>query len=119
MKTADGSFHYCYNAQAVVDADQQVIIAAELGNSATDIHQLIPMITTTVDTVGVMPQTWGADAGYCSAANLKHTTGLETAHQTEFFISTRRMKHDAPTPDAPQDPMPAALTPRLLGWPRG
>lgn len=111
MKTADGSFHYCYNAQAVVDADQQVIIAAELGNNATDVQQLVPMITTTVDTVGVMPRTWGADAGYCSAANLEHTTGLEAAHQTEFFISTRRMKHGAPTLDAPQGQILAAATP--------
>ena len=33
MKTADGSFHYCYNAQAVVDADYQVIIATQTGSS--------------------------------------------------------------------------------------
>ncbi len=31
MKTSDGSFHQCYNAQAVVDADHQVIIATGLG----------------------------------------------------------------------------------------
>jgi len=24
MKTADGSFHHCYNAQGVVDSDHQV-----------------------------------------------------------------------------------------------
>ena len=34
MKTADGSFHYCYNAQAVVDADHQVIVATDLNNTA-------------------------------------------------------------------------------------
>ena len=28
MKTADGSFHYCFNAQTVVDEHAQVIIAA-------------------------------------------------------------------------------------------
>lgn len=111
MKTADGSFHYCYNAQAVVDADEQVIIAAELGNTATDIQQLVPMVTRTVDTLGAMPRTWGADAGYCSATNLEHTTGLEGAHQTEFFISTRRMKHGAPVPDAPRGRIPASATP--------
>lgn len=30
MKTPDGSFHYCYNGQAVVDSHQLVIVAAEM-----------------------------------------------------------------------------------------
>ena len=30
MKTSDGSFHYCYNAQAVVDGAHQVIVATSL-----------------------------------------------------------------------------------------
>jgi len=30
MKTADGSFHQCFNGQAVVDAEHQVIVAAEV-----------------------------------------------------------------------------------------
>ncbi len=38
MKTADGSYHYCYNGycyngQAVVDADHQVIVATKLNNT--------------------------------------------------------------------------------------
>ncbi len=36
MKTGDGSFAQCYNAQAVVDADHQVIVATELTNCAAD-----------------------------------------------------------------------------------
>lgn len=30
MKAADGSFHYAYSAQAIVDADHQVIVAMTL-----------------------------------------------------------------------------------------
>lgn len=30
MKTADGSFHYAYNAQAIVDADHQVIVVNDV-----------------------------------------------------------------------------------------
>jgi hypothetical protein len=55
MKTADGSFHYCYNAQAVVDADNQVIIATQLTNIAVDVEQLSPMLEEIRSTVGALP----------------------------------------------------------------
>ena len=35
MKPADGSFHQCFNAQAVVDEDHQVIVATDLNNCGT------------------------------------------------------------------------------------
>jgi hypothetical protein len=41
MKTADGSFHQCFNAQAVVDAEHQVIVAADLNDCAADVANLI------------------------------------------------------------------------------
>ena len=34
MKTSDGSFHYCFNGQAIVDEAHQVILA---GQSAPDL----------------------------------------------------------------------------------
>ena len=34
MKTADGSFHQCYNGQAVVDSETQVIVACSLSAGA-------------------------------------------------------------------------------------
>src|SRR5512144_647900 len=43
MKTSDGSFHYCYNAQAVVDEDHQVIVATDLADSAADNPALTEM----------------------------------------------------------------------------
>lgn len=110
MKTADGSFHYCYNAQAVVDAHHQVIIATRLNNTPTDVQQLIPMIEHAQATVGAMPRQWSADAGYASKANLEHTRDLEAAEGTEFFISTRRIKHDQPVPESPRGRIPANAT---------
>ncbi len=110
MKTADGSFHYCFNGQAVVDADHQVIIATTLNNVGVDVQQLIPMIEHTTSTVGAMPKTWSADAGYCSAANLEHVKTVEADHPTEFFISTRRMKHGAPIPETPRGRIPVNAT---------
>lgn len=110
MKTADGAYHYCYNGQAVVDSDHQVIVATALNNAATDIQQLAPMIERTRTTAGAMPKNWSADAGYCSAGNLEHVRDIETAHGTEFFISTRRMKHGTPIPEAPRGRIPANTT---------
>ncbi|WP_422656582.1 transposase, partial [Mycobacterium sp.] len=43
MLTGDGAFRQCYNAQAVVDEDHQVIVATELGTNASDVGTLIPM----------------------------------------------------------------------------
>src|ERR1035437_4618059 len=44
MKTADGSYHQCYNGQAVVDCVAQVIVVAELSDQAADQRQLEPAL---------------------------------------------------------------------------
>lgn len=111
MKTADGSYHYSYNAQAVVDSDHQVIVATELNNTPTDIEQLAPMVKNTQDTLEATPAKWSADAGYCSAGNLEYVNGLQTGGETEFFISTRRVKHGRPVPESPRGRIPADATP--------
>jgi len=114
MKTADGSFHYCYNAQAVVDADHQVIIATRLTNIAVDVEQLTPMIQETRTTVGSVPRQILADAGYSSAKNLEYAKDVEdtSAGATEFFISIGRTRHGEKIPDVPQGTIPANATAR-------
>lgn len=112
MKTADGSFHYCYNAQAVVDAAHQVIVATELTNTAVDIQQLAPMLGKTLETNGVLPGQVLADAGYCSASNLEHVRELEAAGGPEFLIANGRLKHGERVPDAPRGRIPANATPK-------
>ncbi len=115
MKTADGSYHYSYNGQVVVDSDHQVIVATKLNNTAVDVQQLIPMIEHTTTSLDAMPRKWSADAGYCSAANLEHTGSLEAAGETSFFISTRRVKHGRPVPESPRGRIPkdATVTERM------
>lgn len=44
MKTADGSFHYSYNAQTIVDADHQVIVATTLTNIPVDVERVVPLM---------------------------------------------------------------------------
>lgn len=111
MKTADGSYHYCYNGQGVVDSGHQVIVATELNNTAVDVQQLIPMVQNAQDTLKAMPGKWSADAGYCSAANLELVRDLEAGGATEFYISTRRMKQGRPVPESPRGRIPADATP--------
>lgn len=115
MKSADGSYHYSYNSQSVVDADHQVIVATKLNNTAVDVQQLIPMIEHTTTTLDAMPRKWSADAGYCSAGNLERTGSLEAAGDTSFFISTRRVKHGRPVPESPRGRIPkdATVTERM------
>lgn len=112
MKTADGSFHYCYTGQAVVDAGSQVIVVNELNNVAVDVEQLQPMIEKTQATFDRLPGQVLVDAGYCSNKNLEYATTIEagTDGGTAFFIATGRVKHGERVPDVPRGRIPADAT---------
>ena len=51
-----GSFEQCYNAQAVVDAHSQLIVANGLGNNAADNEQLVPMVEAVKDNFAELPE---------------------------------------------------------------
>ena len=92
MKTTDG-FHYAYNAQAVVDEESQVVIAAEVVQSAADVDQLLPMAEAAGHDVGVAgaDDTFDlllADAGYCSDDNLAEAE----AAGLDALVATGRMR---------------------------
>lgn len=61
-----GSFEQCYNAQAAVDGESQLIIANGLTNNAADNGELLPMIKAVEDNLGELPQRVLADSGYRS-----------------------------------------------------
>ena len=112
MKTSDGSFHQCFNGQAVVDDRHQVIVAAEVTDCAADVGNLIPMTEQTTVNTGTAPGEVLADAGYCSAENLAQAATVSAASGTEFFIATGRSKHDAPLPASPRGRIRKDATPR-------
>ena len=112
MKTSDGSFHQCFNAQAVVDDGHQVIVAAEVSDCAADVANLMPMTEQATLNAGHAPGEVLADAGYCSADNLEQAATVSAASGTEFFIATGRSKHDAPLPAAPRGRIRKDATPR-------
>jgi transposase len=110
MKMSDGSFAQCYNAQAVVDEDNQVIVAADLHNCASDVGSLHPMTEQVTDNTGQHPEQLLVDAGYCSAENLDKAAEVAEQTDTEFFIATGRRKHDEPAPPPPRGRIPKHAT---------
>ena len=106
MKTQEG-FQQCYNAQAAVDAESQVIVAYSLTNQSPDVQQLRPMLEAIHELTGRYPDQFTADAGYASEANF---AALDEAG-VHAVIALRRYHRDEP-PDA--DPAPARASNR---WP--
>ena len=49
MKQSNKGFDYSYNAQAVVDSTEQIIVAAETTNEANDKQQAVPMAQAALD----------------------------------------------------------------------
>jgi len=115
MKTSDGSFHYCYNAQTVVDENSQVILSTKLVPSGADSPELPGALRDLADSLqaaGIeqLPKTLLADAGYFSEGNVAAVTeaGIDP------LIATGRQKHGQKVPAAPRGRIPKGLTPKQL-----
>src|SRR3990172_7278787 len=98
MHTPDG-FQQCYNAQAAVDAESQIIVACEVSRAPPDVQRLRPMLERIREENGRPPAQLSADAGYASEANF---AALDEAN-VYAVIALRRYRRDEP-PDA--DPAP-------------
>jgi len=115
MKTSDGSFQYCYNAQVIADERSQVVLAYRVGQSGADCPAL-PGMLTELDTglaaagITARPKTLLADAGYFSAANVE----AATATGIDPLIATGRLKHGDSPASAPRGRTPAGLTPKQV-----
>lgn len=94
MHTPDG-FQQCYNGQAAVDAQEQVIVACELSQAPPDVQRLVPMLKRIIDLNGRAPGQLTADAGYASEANFAALDGAGV----HAVIALRRYHRDEP-PDA-------------------
>jgi transposase len=70
MKTGEGSFQYCYNAQ-VATSEDGIIVATGLATSPSDQDQLVPMIEKVKQNTGHRPELVLADKGYLSEKNLQ------------------------------------------------
>ena len=110
MKTSNKGFDYCYNAQAVVDSENQIIVAAETTAAANDKQQAVPLAKAAVsnlDAAGIerprdeqgqplaIPNT--GDSGYYSEANVQGVT----AAGLDPYFAVGRQKHHAPEAQPP------------------
>ena len=84
----DGGFIQSYNAQIVVDATSQVIIAEGVSNQAPDQQYLIPMVERMLGQCEEVPEVLLADSGYFSQENVEQVEG----HGTDPFIAVGREK---------------------------
>src|SRR5213593_4202806 len=92
-----GSFVQAYNAQIAVDAEAQIIVAAEVTQEANDKQQLAPMLEQVQQNTGIKPVASSEDAGYWSPEQVadKRVEGID------LYVATGRDKHGTAEETAP------------------
>jgi len=68
IMNSSGAFEQCYNAQAAVDEESRLIVAADVGNSPSDTASLVPMVDQIECNTQGQPKMVLADTGYASEA---------------------------------------------------
>ena len=86
---ATKEFVQAYNAQAAVDSQAQVIVAAAVTQEANDKQQLVPMLLKVEALTGSKPEQVTADSGYFSEANVTDPR-LEGI---DLYVPPDRQKH--------------------------
>jgi transposase len=109
MKRAGGGFDPSYNAQTAVDDTAHIIVAAELGNNAADVGQLLPMLQAVKDNLGALPRHAVADAGYRSEENFAKAKSAST----ELVVALGREGKQQAQVDAGPHPHTAAMAAKL------
>jgi transposase len=108
LKTKDG-YIQGYNAQAAVDAQAQIIVAQTLSNHGNDQAQFAPLLDGIKANLGRNPDEVSADAGYCSAANLRTLS----RRRIKGYIATGRQKHGSKSATAKRPAQPGSLLARM------
>jgi transposase len=108
LKTKDG-YIQGYNAQAAVDAQAQIIVAHTLSNNGSDQAQFAPLLNATKANLGRNPDEVSADAGYCSAANLRTLS----RRRIKGYIATGRQHHGSKSATAKRPAKPGSLLARM------
>jgi len=75
MKDSRGVIQPSHNGQIAVDGKEQVIVAADVSQNATDNAELKPMVEQVERNLGALPDKGTADAGYSSYDNLEYAEG--------------------------------------------
>jgi len=124
MKQSNKGFDYSFNAQAVVDGEAQIIVAARVTTQANDKQQAVPMAQAALenlDAAGIekpkdvngepkpIPNT--ADSGYFSE---KAVEELETMGLDPHLATGRQKHHETPLPAETTEPSaPASVKEKM------
>lgn len=108
MKRAGGGFDYSYNAQTAVDETAHIIVAAEVVNTSSDVHQLVPVLQAVKASTKADPQQVLADAGYRSEEEMAKLA--TTKPGIELVIALGREGREQAKPiDADRYPQTVAM----------
>ena len=109
MVNNDKAFVQGYNGQLAVDADHQIIVAAEVVQASNDKEQLVPMVEAVASNCEEVPGAVSADAGYWSEANAERMEFYEI----EAYVAPERISHQEwREARVPEGPLPEGLTPK-------
>jgi hypothetical protein len=106
-----GSFEQCYNAQAVVDADSQLIVASGLGHNAADNEELVPMVEAVKDNLGELPKRVLADTGFRSEDSFAKLEKYK--EEMEVLVALGREGKDQAAIDPKEYPATLRMVERL------
>ncbi len=107
-----GSFEQCYNAQAVVDAGSQLIVASGLGNNAADNGELVPLVEAVKETFGELPNRVLGDSGFRSEDAFAKLE-MEKYEGMEVLVALGREGKDQAAIDPKQYPATVRMAERL------
>ena len=77
MKDSRGVIQPSHNGQIAVDDKDQVIVAVDVSQNATDHAEFEPMVEQVERNLGSLPSESSADAGYSSYDNLEYAEGRD------------------------------------------
>src|SRR5271157_4058198 len=86
---ATKEFVQAYNAQAAVDSEAQVIVAAAVTQETNDKKQLVPMLEQVKIVIGSPPERATADNGYFSEPNVTDAQ----LQEIDLLVAPDRQKH--------------------------
>jgi transposase len=117
MKQSNKGFDYSYNAQAVVDSANQIIVSAEVTNQANDKQQAVPMARAALDNLQAagIERPQGADGTPTPIPNTADTGYFSEEAVAELekmgidpHIATGRQKHHEVPQKHHEAPLPTA-----------
>lgn len=89
MPASGKTFVQAYNAQAAVDHETQVIVAADVVQASNDKAQLVPMVEQSCENLEETPKIFSADAGYWAEAALD----VLKYYEIDAVVAPERIRH--------------------------